>query len=168
MVGSEHEARPRWRIAIGTLVIAAALTAIPVINASVASGAPATASPSGVERSSSPCPLKQRDGESVQKFSERVIRCSARQWKVPGGVKTALCIARRESGLNPKALSPDKLNRGLFQQHRRWWASNRDTYTRKSWHLRPSAFNARTNTIVSIRMAADDDIGWKPWGGRRC
>jgi hypothetical protein len=77
-----------------------------------------------------------------------------------------LCIARRESGLLPWAESADGLNKGLFQQHVRWWASSYDTYTRRVWSLPRSILNGRTNAIVSIRMV--HDIGWGPWGGSRC
>jgi hypothetical protein len=85
---------------------------------------------------------------------------------VPGGAKVALCIAKRESGLLPWAASKDGLNKGLFQQHVRWWDGNYRTYTRSLWALPPRIVSGRTNAIVSIRMA--HEIGWGPWGGRSC
>ena len=71
----------------------------------------------------------------------------------PGGAAVALCIARRESGLIPWAESADGMNKGLFQQHVRYWDANYDTYTRPVWRLRSTIINGRTNAIVSIRMA---------------
>ena len=38
--------------------------------------------------------------------------------------RTALCIAKRESGLLPWAESADGINKGLYQQHVDYWANN--------------------------------------------
>ena len=73
-----------------------------------------------------------------------------------------MCIARRESGLLPWAESGDGMNKGLFQQHVNYWDGNYDTFTRSSWGLSRRILSGRTNTIVSIRMAHDPDIGWGP------
>ena len=84
----------------------------------------------------------------------------------PSGALAFTNSSMRESGLLPWAESADGLNKGLFQQHVRWWASSYDTYTRRAWSLPKGILNGRTNTIVSIRMV--HDIGWGPWGGSRC
>lgn len=113
-----------------------------------------------------PCDFHREDGVTVRQHSRDQIRCAVRRWSVPGGSATALCIARRESGLLPWAESPDGLNKGLFQQHVDYWDGNYDTYTRRTWELSRRILSGRTNTVVSIRMA--HEIGWGPWGGRDC
>ncbi|HWC71422.1 MAG TPA: hypothetical protein VG993_09700 [Actinomycetota bacterium] len=113
-----------------------------------------------------PCDFHQGAGVTIRQHSRRQIRCAATRWRVPGGAKVALCIAKRESGLLPWAASKDGLNKGLFQQHVRWWDGNYRTYTRPLWALPPRIVSGRTNAIVSIRMA--HEIGWGPWGGRSC
>lgn len=113
-----------------------------------------------------PCPLVKDADTSVRGHSRDLIRCAVRHWSVPGGATTAICIARRESGLDPRATSGDGLNKGLFQQHVDYWDANYDRYTHPYWQLKHSILNGRTNAIVSIRMAHAG--GWGPWGGRRC
>ena len=113
-----------------------------------------------------PCDFHRGELETVRQHSRAQIRCAVDLWTVPGGVATALCIARRESGLIPWAESGDGLNKGLFQQHVDFWDGNYDTYTRPLWRLRRAILSGRTNAIVSIRMA--HTIGWGPWGGRDC
>ena len=113
-----------------------------------------------------PCAIPFADGETVRAHVKDLIRCAVDRWPVRGGATTAICIAKRESGLIPTAVSPSGVNLGLFQQHRDYWDANYDTYTRPRWELKHSALNGRTNTIVSIRMAADG--GWRPWGGSDC
>ena len=83
-----------------------------------------------------------------------------------GGPRTALCIAKRESGLLPWAESSDGINKGLYQQHVDYWANNYETYARPAWALEKRILNGRTNAIVSIRMAHAG--GWGPWGGSDC
>ncbi len=113
-----------------------------------------------------PCDFHREPGQSVRQHSRAQIGCAVARWTVPGGVAVAMCIAKRESGLLPWAESGDGLNKGLFQQHVRYWDGNYDAYTRPVWQLPPRIVSGRTNAIVSIRMA--HDIGWGPWGGRRC
>ncbi len=113
-----------------------------------------------------PCPATLDEGETVRQNSRELIRCAVSRWSVPGGVQTALCIARRESGLLPWAESGDGINKGLYQQHIDYWRANFGQYTRPVWQLKSNILNGRTNAIVSIRMA--HTIGWGPWGGRAC
>ncbi len=113
-----------------------------------------------------PCPLTRERDESVRAYSRQLIRCAAGLWDVPGGAAVAICIARRESGLIPSARSRDGLNQGLFQQHVDYWNANYRNYAAPSWRLSRNILNGRTNAVVSIRMASE--IGWGPWGGRRC
>jgi hypothetical protein len=86
---------------------------------------------------------------------------------VPGGKDRAICIARRESGLDPSATSsPTGEYRGLFQHDRDMWPARYDGYTRPVWELSPKALNGRTNAIVTIRMVFDigtwREAGWPP------
>jgi hypothetical protein len=126
-----------------------------------------TAAPSAsAHHAAGPCDFHRAADETVRQHSRNQIRCAVDRWRVPGGAKTALCIAKRESGLIPWAASKDGLNKGLFQQHVRWWDGNYRAYSRPAWALPPRIVSGRTNAIVSIRMA--HDIGWGPWGGKKC
>jgi hypothetical protein len=141
-------------------------TARAIVIAAV-SGLVLTAAPSAAaHHAPGPCDAHRRAGESVRQHSRDQIRCAVRRWSVPGGTATAVCIARRESGLLPWAESSDGRNKGLFQQHVDYWDGNYETYTRPAWELRRAILSGRTNAIVSIRMA--HAIGWGPWGGRHC
>lgn len=113
-----------------------------------------------------PCDFHREVGQTVREHSRAQIRCAVARWTVPGGEAVALCIAKRESGLLPWAESGDGLNKGLFQQHVDYWHGNYDAYAQSTWQLPRRILSGRTNAIVSIRMA--HDIGWGPWGGRRC
>ena len=99
-----------------------------------------------------PCALARTSGETVQDYSTRVITCAADMWTVPGGADRAVCIATRESGLDPRASSPNGDYLGLFQHSAKYWPARYDEWTKTAWNLRRSAFSARTNAIVTIRM----------------
>ena len=88
---------------------------------------------------------------------KQLISCAARYWKVPGGAHTALAIADRESHFHPNAYNPSGCA-GIFQQMLRYWPGRASAYGFAGW----SAFNARANIIVSMRMVARG--GWGPWG----
>ena len=126
----------------------------------------AIAPAAGAHHGAGPCDFHRQRGVTVRQHSRDQIGCAVKRWKVPGGLATAVCIARRESGLLPWAESGDGLNKGLFQQHVDYWDGNYDAYTRRTWQLSKRILSGRTNAIVSIRMA--HDIGWGPWGGRDC
>lgn len=157
---------PMTRTARSRTRTASALTAL-VVTAVVLAVVPVAApAASAHEGGGGPCHLHREAGETVRQHSRELIRCAVAKWDVPGGAKVALCIAKRESGLLPWAESADGINKGLFQQHVRYWDGNYDAYTRRAWDLPTRILSGRTNTVVSIRMA--HDIGWGPWGGRRC
>ena len=115
-----------------------------------------------------PCDFHRQEGESVRAFSRRRIVCAVERFgPVRGGVDRAICIAKRESGLDPNATSePTGQYRGLFQHDRDFWPSRYDTYTEPAWELSPRVLNGRTNAIVTIRMVADfgawKAAGWPP------
>jgi hypothetical protein len=115
-----------------------------------------------------PCDFHRRDGEGVRAFSKRRIVCAVeRLGPVRGGSDRAICIAKRESGLDPNATSePTGQYRGLFQHDRDFWPSRYDTYTKPAWELSPRVLNGRTNAIVTIRMVVDFGA-WKAAGWPR-
>jgi hypothetical protein len=114
-----------------------------------------------------PCALHREDDEPTRRHMRRLIRCAVHHWDVPGGTEKAICVARRESGLDPNAVSePEGLYVGLFQHDAELWPDRYESWTRPRWELRPSALNGRTNAIVTIRMVNAN--GWGPWEGEGC
>ena len=112
-----------------------------------------------------PCDLHAEDGETVTQLAARTIRCAVRRLgPVPGGPTRAICIADRESGLDPEAVSPSGQYRGLFQHALTYWAWRYDTFTREIWELPERILHGRTNAIVTIRMVGRygtwADAGW--------
>ena len=110
-----------------------------------------------------PCALDREKDETVRQWVKRVIRCAERRWNVPGGAGKAICIAKAESGLNPKVVSGGGRFLGLFQHVAEAWPDRYVAWTRKAWELDDRALNGRTNTIVTIRMVNAN--GWGPWHG---
>jgi hypothetical protein len=117
-----------------------------------------------------PCDFHRRVGESTAHVSMRRIVCAVDRFgPVRGGATRAVCIARRESGLDPTATSPTGRYLGLFQHDRDLWPGRFETYTRRRWELSNRARNGRTNAIVTIRMVAAIG-GWKAagWPPKEC
>jgi hypothetical protein len=90
------------------------------------------------------------------------IRAAVKLWPVPGGVDKALSVARCESGFEATDSSPGSGYEGVFQQATAYWPSRLATYDSPRWALHDSVNNARSNVVVSIRMAHAG--GWGPWG----
>lgn len=88
---------------------------------------------------------------------KQLIRCAAEHWNVPGGADLALYIADRESHFHPKAYNPSGCA-GIYQHMLRYWPGRAANFGFQGW----SAYNARANIIVTMRMVHDD--GWGPWG----
>jgi hypothetical protein len=103
------------------------------------------------------CRVDWRDGTWHVK---KLIRCAVHRWSVPGGARKALYIANRESNFQPKAYNSYSGASGIYQHLRRYWPGRASAYGFHGW----SAFNARANIIVSIRMVHRLD-SWQPWGG---
>lgn len=102
------------------------------------------------------CPIDWRDGPDEV---ERLIRCAARQWPVPGGPDYAVAVARCESGLDPRTVWYGHY--GVFQHVSRYWPERAEAYG----FAGKSPLNGRANVIVSIRMAHVG--GWGPWSCAR-
>lgn len=149
---------------------AASITGCVVATLVIASGPAARAN--GEHRLDSgppgPCALARMSDETVQDLSARMITCATEIWHVPGGADRAICIATRESRLNPRASSPHGGYLGLFQHSAKYWPSRYDAWTRPAWDLRRTAFSARTNVIVTVRMVHSIGrwltAGWPPDG----
>lgn len=151
--GSERGEGSRAALLVtAALVIGLSLAAVP--QSSAIAGDPG------------PCALPRLKGETVHNHVKRLIHCSTNHWHVFGGYDKALCIARRESGLNPKAVSSDGKYLGLYQHYKRYWPGRYATYSKRAWQLPESALVGRTAAVVSIRMA--HAVGWDPWRGKGC
>ena len=134
------------RHAVAALSIAAILTVVP---ASISQAVPEG-------RGQIPTTICNYDWQKGTWQVKQLIRCAADYWKVPGGAVTALAIADRESHFHPNAYNPSGCA-GIFQQMLRYWPGRASAYGFAGW----SAFNARANIIVSMRMVARG--GWGPW-----
>ena len=87
----------------------------------------------------------------------QLVRCAANHWNVPGGSAMALYVANRESKFHPNAYNPSGCA-GIYQHMLRYWPGRAAAYGFRGW----SAFNARANIIVTMRMVKRS--GWGPWG----
>jgi hypothetical protein len=102
----------------------------------------------------------------------RLIRCVVRRFPVQGGVATALCIARRESGpqMWPWAKNPSG-SWGIFQIIPATFASWWHAYPLvRHWILRARPgyrgdrrMDAYSSVVLGVRAMSD---GLSPWGGR--
>jgi soluble lytic murein transglycosylase-like protein len=86
----------------------------------------------------------------------QLIRCAARRWTVPGGAGMALYVADRESNFLPGAYNPSGAA-GIYQHLLSYWPGRATTFGFHGW----SAFNARANIIVTMKMVHRG--GWDPW-----
>ncbi len=102
------------------------------------------------------CPIKWRRGPA---FVQKLIRCAAIHWHVPGGPRMALFIAWRESHYRPFAYNPSGAE-GIYQHMRQYWPARASSCGFANW----SAFNGRANVIVTMRMVRAMG-NWGPWGG---
>lgn len=89
------------------------------------------------------------------------IRAAVRRWPVDGGVAKAFDVAACESGFEAKDSSPGSGYEGVYQQATRYWGGRQNAYDSARWHLAENVNNARSNVVVSIRMAHSG--GWGPW-----
>jgi len=80
---------------------------------------------------------------------------------VPGGIRTALYIAERESGFNPQAVSYTGCCFGVYQWHHDTWATLIERWPEMNRLYGTNVFNARANIMRAIRTAHES--GWGPW-----
>ena len=133
----------------------AALILTPLIVTST--GAMASARTGEVAYSYTPrkiCAIDWRAGRTEMKH---LIRCAARHWDV--NADKALSIAHRESLYDPDAHNSWSCAKGIYQHLCRYWPDRAYDYGFKG----RSAFNARANIIVTMKMVRRH--GWGPWGG---
>lgn len=138
--------KPR-RHAVAALMIAAILTV-----------GPASISGAAIPESRHPVPARicNYDWHKGTWQIKQLIRCAAHYWHVPGGADAALAIADRESKFQPGAYNPSGCA-GIYQHMLRYWPGRASAYGFSGW----SAFNARANIIVTMRMVRQG--GWGPW-----
>lgn len=148
------------RAIIATLILAATLSALPL--AGQASAMPTVANRESVTIATADaasatgriCPIQWRKGPY---YVKKLIRCTARFYGV--SIDKALYVAYRESKYYPRAFNEWSCAKGIYQHLCRYWPTRADTFGFDDW----SAFNARANIIVSMRMVKR--YGWSPWGG---
>lgn len=145
------------RVRLAALLVVVALAATVAI-----SGAPAA----HADHLPGPCALDRQQDETIRHYAKRLITCATDRWSVPGGAEKAICIADRESGLNPAVTSADGKYLGLFQHAKKAWPDRFQAWTESEWELSESALSGRSNAIVTIRMVHAD--GWGPWAGVNC
>jgi hypothetical protein len=117
-----------------------------------------------------PCDFTRRTGETIHHLMKRRITCAAERFgPIPGGAKRAICIAKRESGLDPSATSATGMYLGLYQQAKKYWPDRYDAYTQTAWQLSGNAKNGRSNSVVTIRMVRRAG-SWKAagWPAKGC
>jgi hypothetical protein len=100
------------------------------------------------------CAIDWRAGRTEVK---RLIRCAAHHWGV--NAHEAVSIAHRESLFHPDAYNSGSCAKGIYQHLCRYWPERAFDYGFKGH----SAFNARANIIVTMKMVRRH--GWGPWGG---
>ena len=135
------------RAFVATLILTAMLTVFPMSQSSAVTG---TISKKGHKV----CRIDWREGRPEVKH---LIRCAARHYGV--SVDRAIYYARRESRFHPRAYNNWSCAKGIYQHLCRYWPNRARTYGFNDW----SAFNARANIIVTMRMVRR--AGWGPWGG---
>jgi hypothetical protein len=139
------------RALVATLILTAMLSLFPSAHASAA----LTAEHDRYTYVSKKiCPIDWRKGTYQVK---QLIRCAAAYYGI--SAERSLYIANRESNFKPKAYNSSSCAKGVFQHLCRYWPDRAYAYGFKGW----SAFNARANIIVTMRMVRR--YGWEPWGG---
>lgn len=98
------------------------------------------------------CPI---DWQQSTWHVKKLIRCAAAYYNVSSS--KALYIAWRESRYLPTAYNQKGDAAGIYQHVMKYWPDRAETYGFPD----SSAFNARANIIVTMRMV--HRIGWSPW-----
>ena len=138
------------RVMIATLILTATLLTFPSTEASASS---IGGSSLQTTKTVKVCPVDWRKGTY---YVKKLIRCAAHHYGV--NVDKALYIAARESRFRPKAYNDWSCAKGIYQHLCTYWPVRAKDYGFRDW----SAFNARANIMVTIRMVKRH--GWGPWG----
>lgn len=105
------------------------------------------------------CRFQRNDRWSDSEVRD-VIRCAARHFGVD--VSTALRVANCESGYKAYAVSSTGRYVGVFQHDISAWPGRQNWADRDNrWNIKESPFDARANTITSMRMVRGS--GWGAW-----
>jgi hypothetical protein len=106
------------------------------------------------------CPSGWWHGSYAHRISEtrRLVACEARLFGV--SVAVSLRVADCETDFEWWEDGP---NRGLFQHRRPYWDGRQRLYAPASHGWRPSALNARTNTVVTMKKVKREPPGWLAW-----
>lgn len=100
------------------------------------------------------CPIDwRRSSWHVQ----RLIKCAAAHWEVPGGEQMALAIAWRESRFQHDAYNSSSGAAGIYQHLLKYWPDRAYEFG----FATRSPFDARANIIVTMKMVKR--YGWWPW-----
>jgi hypothetical protein len=154
------------RVIIATLILTAALMTFPIgrqANAMSISGTATQATTTttttkttatATKTAKTVCPVAWRKGTF---YVKRLVRCAANFYGV--SIDKALYVANRESNFHPRAYNSWSCAKGIFQHLCRYWPTRASSYGFRDW----SAFNARANIMVTMRMVKR--YGWSPWGG---
>jgi len=140
------------RVLIAALILTATTLTFPSIEAN-ASPVTGSASISTSPLQSKVCPVDWRKGRF---YVKKLIRCAAHRYGV--NADKAVHIAFRESRFHPKAYNSWSCAKGIYQHLCRYWPGRAKAYGYNDW----SAFNARANVMVTVRMVKKH--GWGPWG----
>lgn len=134
---------------LATLILTAMILAFPVGQASAYDRTESyTYTPRKI------CAIDWRLGSREVK---KLIRCAATYYGVDA--TKALAIADRESKFQPRAYNASSCAKGIYQHLCAYWPDRAYAYGFKD----RSAFNARANIIVTMKMVRR--YGWAPWGG---
>lgn len=98
------------------------------------------------------CPIDWRQSTWHVK---KLIRCAATYYDI--SPRRAIYIAWRESRFRSTAYNEEGEAAGIYQHLLKYWPDRAETYGFPDW----SAFNARANIIVTMRMVRR--FGWAPW-----
>jgi soluble lytic murein transglycosylase-like protein len=140
----------RLRRALGVALILTAILTVFPMSSGVASAATGSLSTTAKKV----CRIDWREGRP---YVKHLIRCAAHHYGV--SVDRALYYAHRESRFHPKAYNSWSCAKGVYQHLCTYWPKRAKAYGFNDW----SAYNARANIIVTIRMVKR--YGWSPWGG---
>lgn len=112
-----------------------------------------------------------RNFEGGPAFSTREIKmtlaCTTKRWTPSGGLNKVYSVFGCESGFNEYADNPYSSAAGIGQALASTWASWKDRFAEfmRRWDLHGSVYNGRSNSILSVRVAAG---GWGPWTYGSC